>query len=633
MLREVQPVIPSLVTKPRGHHVFILSPFIRQGTEGFQLPACRLPFCDGLQVLVSLFHQRLDSCGPLGTRRPVHFPQHHHLHHPVNPPQPRLVRFRPRRAGEEGEFFQGADEVCEGIGEAGGGGEVREVPAEQSLQPGEGDVVGREEGAILDEAALLGAEAAEDRGEDGGEAAFVIVLLEGGIRVVGEGVEVLQTDVPSDLGVGNGVVDGKPGGGQLDGEGKAAQAADEGAGGGALGVIGDGAELFHEAQGLVGLEFAQGEPAGGLTGPEAGGGQEVEGGPEAREGAALLRREDGEGGGVVQNEEDGALFLQALAQPLAEGGEVDLGIQPLLLREDNGERAAGPGEGGAQVGLVLARNVEPPAGIGPGEGVGVGEGEFRFPNAAEPVDAADDAGAVVMEGASQEKQLVEAAGEVFIVRRDSGLAEGGARHLSSPPLKVFGQLRQHGDEVRPLEGGQPEVRKGLAEGGGDLLAAAELAHHGGGVGQVVRVGHRRCAEDGHLLRDLLLAELVLSEEARHLHKVDRGGPVAEDVLRDLLVDPQPPLPAAPLAGEVGRGKEGEEEAGLRDAVAQARLPVVERADVFFIEKERQLPTAGELPVLGLECLQERGDEAVAVVVAGVGDKEVEAVRIGSHAGK
>jgi hypothetical protein len=54
-------------------------------------------------------------------------------------------------------------------------------------------------------------------------------------------------------------------------------------------------------------------------------------------------------------------------------------------------------------------------------------------------------------------------------------------------------------------------------------------------------------------------------------------------------------------------------------------PVVQAADLVPVEEGFQRPAGGELLMFGLEFLKKSRNPAVRIVVAGVGDEEIELV--------
>jgi hypothetical protein len=227
------------------------------------------------------------------------------------------------------------------------------------------------------------------------------VTAELGGVVGGDVFKVLEAEAFGEGGVGGGVfVCGEVGGGEFDGEGEAAELLDDALGGGAVGIGGEGAVFFEEGEGVFGGEFAYGEPvaAGGGGGGEAGGGKDVEFGAEGGEVVGLGGGEEASVANVVEDEKDVAELVEALAEAAGEGGEV--GVREFaffvadVFGEEGGEVGLGE-EGFTEGGFAFAGDAEAAAGVGGGEGVGIGESEFGFADAAEALDAGDDAGVVV----------------------------------------------------------------------------------------------------------------------------------------------------------------------------------------------------------------------------------------------
>jgi hypothetical protein len=158
-------------------------------------------------------------------------------------------------------------------------------------------------------------------------------------------------------------------------------------------------------------------------------------------------------------------------------------------------------------------------------------------------------------------------------------------------VEVFGEGFEEALEVVTEdggEGGEVGAVKGLdvVEGGGVReLAAAELADDGGGFGELLGFGGvGEGAEFGDFLGNLLFGEG--GGEAGDFDDIDGADAVGEDVEADFVVNPGVPFLAAPRAGEVTWGKEGEEEVGVGDAAVEAVLPIGAGGNgvVVFIEE-------------------------------------------------
>ncbi|HZE69703.1 MAG TPA: hypothetical protein VE135_09290 [Pyrinomonadaceae bacterium] len=177
-----------------------------------------------------------------------------------------------------------------------------------------------------------------------------------------------------------------------------------------------------------------------------------------------------------------------------------------------------------------------------------------------------------------------------------------------------------------------EGRQSFAEEMGDVpeLAATQLPDDLRGPSQERGTGRRNATQLGDRASDLILA-MLLVVEPRHLNDVHRRRPGRQDVLCDFRIDPRTPLAAAPFAHEVVRRDEGQKQTGPSQRVVDPQSPVVETADVLRVEKRNEGATAGELPMLCEQFLDEATDPAPEVVLAGVRDEEVEQVRVTRHA--
>ena len=138
----------------------------------------------------------------------------------------------------------------------------------------------------------------------------------------------------------------------------------------------------------------------------------------------------------------------------------------------------------------------------------------------------------------------------------------------------------------------------------------------------------QATKPGDLPRDRLLG--VRAVEAGDFDYVDGRGAGREDVLGDFQIDPHPPFPAAPLAGEVAGREKGQEQPGPAQPLMEAVLPVVQGVDLVLVEEGDERTSPGELVVLGEQFLHEAADPAVAIVPAGVGDEEVVEVGVAGH---
>ena len=382
-----------------------------------------------------------------------------------------------------------------------------------------------------------------------------------------------------------------------------------------FGVVGKRPVFLHQLHRLGLGQRPQSDPPGVHRRGQARGHEQVQSRAVAGEVVRLARGHQGGVGDVVQHQQDGAVALQPVREAAGDGGEEAVRRLALLVADGGAEGAeiAQRQCGLADARLALARHVQAAAGVDVGVGVRVGEGQLGLADAAQALHAADDAGTVVLQARAQVHQFGQPSGELAVVGRDGVGALGPDADALGPLLHGFGKRGQHLAQVF----GEEEPHALLVEGlDGDELAAA----------QVVEVGGLPDAGD------LLLQRLGGVLEAGHGNDVDRGGTVGKNVLGDFGVDPLAPFAAAPFALQVFGGEEGDEHAGVGHTVEDAVLPVVAGLDVVLVEEDAEVGAAGEGTVFGAEVFDEVGDPVGRVVGAGVGDEDVEAVRVVRHTG-
>ena len=163
---------------------------------------------------------------------------------------------------------------------------------------------------------------------------------------------------------------------------------------------------------------------------------------------------------------------------------------------------------------------------------------------------------------------------------------------------------------------------------GVVLPAAKLLNHRTGVGGKCFGRAGNLAELGDLPGDFLLAQTP--GETWNFDDVDRRHARGENVLGDFQVDPSAPLAAAPLAGEIVRRNEGQEQSRAGQAVVDSMAPVVEAADLLLIEKAGERTVGAELGVLDQQFVNEAVDPIARIVAASVRHEEVVLVGIARH---
>ena len=510
---------------------------------------------------------------------------------------------------EEAHTEEGADEVGPGValGDGGVGGEGGVDLAGEFAQPGEREGIRREEGGELEEGAGGGVEAEEGGPDGGGDFAKLSEDIAGShagfgfaaagqieaqlFQIVGNGYGVARFDA--------GVVLAEIDGGGFDGEGEAAECADDFAGGGFVGGGGEGGVGLVEADEFEGLVFGEvvdvdGED-GGAGGGEGGGGQT--GGDEEAEGG--FAGEEGEFGGgeeggeidVVEEEEGGAAGAQGGQD--AAGGEGVVGF--LEVGEGDVEVADEGGEGGGEAGAAFATDEPAATGEGGGLAEGEGEGQGCLADAAD-ADHRDGGGrGGVEQVGAQEAKLVFAADEAVL-----------------RPAEIAAQGAVEGEEAEAL---------------GDVLGEAGEFGAGGGIFESLAAALAPGVE-GHAeaLAQVVfpLAEevgVVRGVEAGDFDEPQAGGAGADLAVFQFALEPFLPFPAAGVGAEVGGGEQDDEEGGGAQGAVAADFPVVEVEDVGAVEEDLDV-AAEEGPEVAFELGMEGADDAVDVVAVGVGEEDV-----------
>lgn len=290
-----------------------------------------------------------------------------------------------------------------------------------------------------------------------------------------------------------------------------------------------------------------------------------------------------------------------------------------LYPSDPAKRSASPYgdrpyEGSYSIGLRLLRRE-------------AGEDQFALADSAQPMHAADHAGLLVLQPRPQVEQLLQPPGEPLVVRRHRIRTLGGQPDPLGPLVQVAGQGRQHAPQVVPAQRGHPLLEERLD---GVELPPPQLSHHRRRRLDKRLMRRRHGAQLGHAAGDVVFLQHPAADQARHLDDVDRRRPAGQDVLGDLRVDPRPPFAPAPLAGEILRRDERQEQPRVGQAVIQPVLPIVQAADLGLVEERYQRPPAGEPAVFGQQFLHEPTDPPAGIVRAGVGDEEVVQVGVARH---
>ena len=405
-------------------------------------------------------------------------------------------------------------------------------------------------------------------------------------------------------------------------------------GGGTVGLGVEGAVLLEQGQGIGGGQFAQNQPVAPGGWQPARGGQQVQPWPQGGQAVGLFRADHPRVGDVVQDQQDVAQPGEALAQAAGHGGEVGRGLLAFLVADAGADfvEVAQAEHSLAQAGLPLARDEEASAGIRAGKRVRVGEGQLGLANPAQALHPAHDAGLVVLEPLAQFKQFVEPAREeLLVVGRNGGFAAGGGSDELRMVVEVPGQDFKHAVQVIAAEGVHAFVGEGFDEIG-KKLATAHLLDDRGGGGEEAGVRHGQVAQLGDPLGDGLLSQRPLAGEAGHFNEVNRAHAFGEDVLGDFSINPRPPFLATPVAGEVIRRDEGEEEARVGDAMIQRVFPIASWTNGLLVEELMQRSARKEFSVLSEQFVNEVGNPAGGIVIAGVGDEEVVVGMVGMVGG-
>ncbi len=285
-------------------------------------------------------------------------------------------------------------------------------------------------------------------------------------------------------------------------------------------------------------------------------------------------------------------------------------------------------EHGEEVGPLLG--AEQPAaasGVGLRVGVGVLEGESGLALAAQTVDRAHQADALLGDhGLVELAQLAMAPHEMGV-----GLVDVAGRQLGERGLvEARGDAAVDGGDALRQEArvaGVVGARLGVQRG--EPLGGVQLAQHFGADGkpraQVEGCGPIAAAEvldpGGELAVERGRGAVGAAVEGVHGHEVDRQDAVV--AAREGVLEAQVlfPLAAAPRAREVIGREEGQEEPRGAQAAVDPALPVVAVADRLAVEEHRE-GAPREVLVCRPKTSFEGGHPAARVIGARVGEEEV-----------
>ena len=546
---QFEPEVADMPHERGGRGEPSISPEQADRVKREQLPASGLPFCGLLDFDDAIVDQRADRL--LAALRFRHLPQEQALNEAMAADDARIAL-----------FLDTASQQRDGVEPLHNGGplrfiELRITPGAEGAQPREDDVVWRKQGGEIQGVALGGTEPGERGSEDRGKALFVVVPAEHRVGAFGEmidAVEIIEAHSRERGSVGDVGMLREVGADDFHGEGEATESMGNDVRGGPVGVGGTRAVLFQEEHTVARAEFADGEEAEVLAGAveaddfTAGGDKDVEVGAEEAQGIGLLGAEQPQVGDVIEEKEDGTLSSEAVPNGFAQSAEVEVEALALFVAGGSGELRIELEDGEAQVAEALARDEESTSRVTQGVGLGVGERQFGLSDAAEPVDAGDDAGFVAAEELTELLELIEAADEASVVRWDGAARIAGI----ADQLVLFVETAgERGERIR--EGTTLERVEALWEERFDLqeLAADDLLKM-----EAERVGISR-VESGESLGDLLGGEA--SDQRGDFDDVDGKGCLAEGLPGDLMIDPCLPLTPTPLAAEIRWRDDGHEE--------------------------------------------------------------------------
>ena len=397
----------------------------------------------------------------------------------------------------------------------------------------------------------------------------------------------------------------------LDGEGEAAQGADDVAGGVFFGGAGElrnavalGLVVADEEKGAVGIKGINGKEGEAVllhSKVEAGGGDDTQpaSAHAAGEGGELGRGEQGVLGDVVEEDEAGGAAVGV-------GCGVGEGFQ--MLKDGTTEQGGvgffgvvgGEVEGGfpceftderEEFGRALGTEAPEAGGVAVGPAVRVGDGEFGFALATETVDGGDDADCTGAELVVEFVEFIAATDEVGVLPAEVARDGQGAAGAHEALVEGLAKAGHAGADVCFLQGEDAFVEEGAEVG---VVAAHEFGE---------------------------LPGVCMLGAAGDFDEVDGGDAFAAHELVDLAGDVFFPLPDAILAGEVAGGEADEEDAAFAQGAENAQPPVVGVFDFQRVEEDAQA-LRGELRVVGDDVVADGGDPAGGVVLAGVGDKDV-----------